>query len=467
MSHTGVWPTFRKQPRTRSLAVYFSITRQVIDEYGATYDADSWPLLARIAVEGHYDVYMPPFQPGDALFQEMVADDYCTISASRTGGITGVRYKEGRHVASFTESRVWGYEYPSPTFLHALRRFMDYCGVGEYCSPGALGEAIWASTRPCAVSTPARACCRDLRVHSLGGRADTPGLGQRLLRAWEIDMRSAYLSFLRSVPTGTAARLRVEPRDNRIWFAPCEVTYGKPSQAFSPVGWRDVTLRFPHLSAPARFTTWLWSEEVQAARRMGIDVRVAGFGWEWNSVDNGNAAFLAAIGVLRAGAYDAESAEWIKKCGVAAIGRQAIPPLVFRVLADDDPARSPEDIPLIGDMNAPISGYWLHSEPEETHTPRVTHWWAYSLMKCRLALWERMEIERKAGNTVLLSNYDGILLSEPSKGATSDTPDYGEWKQRELRRVYIPYPRAVVSPDKPNGGTLPGVSGEERGRYAY
>lgn len=432
------------------------------------YEAHNWPELARIAVEGHYDVYTPPLLLTSPLLREIVEDDHCQVLASQTGGVIGVQYTQGKYNAYFTESRIWGWQQPGPALLMALRRFFDLCGVGDYVSPGALGEAIWASQRPCAVSTPSLACRRELRENSLGGRADTPGLGRRLLHAFEIDMRSAYLSFLTSVPTGTAMRLYREPSDDRVWFAPCEVRMPYAREGFGPVGYRDTEggLRFPLCSdGPTQFCSWLWSHEVSAARRCGYDIQQSGYGWEWEALDDGNASYLSTLWRLREMARDAQETEWLKRAGVASLGRQAIPPLSYRILDDTSPRRTDDDIPLLAGWDAPISGYWLHSAPEERTTPRVTHWWAYTLMRCRLALWERMELERMAGNTVIASNYDGILLAEPARGPTTDTADYGEWREKVRHtRVFVPYPRAILSDQT---RVLPGVSGEERGRYAY
>lgn len=471
MSHTGVWPTKRKQPRTRSLAyVAFSLispAARLSDEYGNTWQVDSWPELARIAVEGHYDVYTPPLLLDNPWLAEMAEDDHCRIMASKTGGVIGVTYTNGKQTAYFTEAMRWQWRYPDADFVARLRALLVLCGVGDYATPGALGEAIWASRRDTCVSTPSAACCHDLREHSLGGRADTPGMGRRLLCAYEIDMRSAYLSFLARVPTGTAMRLLSEPTDNRQYFAPCEIRIPyAPTSDFAPVGYRtDTGLSFPRrCDGPHAFSGWLWRDEVQCARRSGAHVQLSGYGWEWARTDLDNTSYLAALRDLRDNARNAQELDWLKRAGVSALGRQAIHTASFSLIDDNSPWRADDDVPLQGDYDAPISGWWLHMEREERHAPRVTHWWAYTLMRCRLALWERMELERKAGNTVLLSNYDGILLEEPSYGPVHETPDYGEWRQRRLTSVFIPGPRMVVAKEKK---TLPGVIGEKRADYAY
>lgn len=471
MSHTGIWPQ-KRAPRRRNLAVLLmddaSILRgRLVDEYGSSWEVDSWPTLTQIALAGHYDVFTPPWLVDSPAFGEIIADNQCRVLASKSGGVIGVLYKQGREQRSFLDSNVWGWV-PCAEFLQRLRRFFDYVGVGEYASPSALGEAVWRLARPVGVSTPCAACCADLREHSLGGRADTPALGARLLEAYEIDMRSAYLAFLRRVPTGTAHRLRREPwgkqRDN-IWFAPCEVDTHDMESFFSPVGYRtDAGLSFPvRRNGPRRFVCWLWSDEVRAARDTGAHVRVVAPGWQWSVVDYENEAYLQALWRLREGVRDAQELEWLKKASLAALGRQALPPWGYVIIDDASPKRTDDDIPLVsGDLEHPISGLWMHAEADDHHTPRVTHWWAYTLMKCRLALWSRMEWEHQAGNLVLMTNYDAILLKEPSRGPVLVNPTYGEWKQQRLTRVHIPYPRAITSREKK---VLPGVSGVERERY--
>lgn len=473
MSHTGVWPQ-RRAPRKRNLACLFlsdlvSLAGALVDEYGSSYEFDSWPQLRSIALDGHYDVYTPPWLTDSPAFGEIIADSSSSVLASKSGGVLGVTIKEGRERRTFVDSKVWDWT-PCAEFLHRLRRFFDYVGVGDYASPAALGEAIWRSRRDTAVSTPCAACCADLREHSLGGRADTPALGARLLYAYEIDMRSAYLSFLTRLPTGTACVLREEPYGRHkanIWFAPCEVDTHDMESHFSPVGYRTESgLSFPvRRNGPRRFVSWLWSDEVRAARDTGAHVRIYAPGWQWTMVDDENETYLARLWELRENARDAQELQWLKKAGVAALGRQALPPWGYVIVDDASPKRTDDDIPLVSsDKNTPISGLWLHREDDEKHTPRVVHWWAYTLMKCRLALWSRMEWEHQAGNVVLMTNYDAILLKEPSRGPVVVEPTYGEWKQQRLTRVRIPYPRGLYAAEKQ---TLPGVSGEGRRKYAY
>lgn len=473
MSHTGVWPQ-KRAPRSRSLACLFldsplEISGRIVDEYGNVWQFDSWPQLAKTALEGRYDVFTPPWLIDTPAFGEIIADNRCRVLASKSGGVTGVLLRVGKEWRTFMDSKVWGWV-PCAEFLHRLREFFDYVGAGEYASPAALGEAIWRQSRTTGVSTPCAACCADLREHSLGGRADTPALGARLLEAYEIDMRSAYLSFLRALPTGTACRMHREPwgrQRGNIWFGPCEVDTRDMETYFSPVGYRtDAGLSFPvRRAGPRQFTCWLWSEEVRAARDSGARVRLLASGWQWTMVDHENETYLQALWDLREGARDAQEREWLKSAGVAALGRQALPPWGYVIIDDASPKRTNDDLPLVSsDHEHPISGLWLHAEPDDHHTPRVTHWWAYTLMKCRLALWSRMEWEHQAGNVVLMTNYDAILLREPSRGPVLANPTYGEWKQQKLTRVRIPYPRAIYAREKQ---VLPGVSGEDRERYAY
>jgi hypothetical protein len=282
------------------------------------------------------------------------------------------------------------------------------------------------------------------------------------MHAYEIDMRSAYLSYLLAVPTGTAMRLLNEPDDDRTWFAPCYVRVPATLTGFGPVGYRDTdSLKFPAYGDEGwhqPFHTWLWSEEAHLARSLGYTIYVEAEGWEWEEIDTDNRPYLSALWSLREMARDAEHLHWVKQAGVASIGRQAIPPLSYRVIDDDSPLYDEDDLPLPGTLSHPVTPFWLHPVTDDEEPPRVTHWWAYVLMRCRLGLWERMELERQAGNTVLMSNYDGILLTHPSRGPVRAEPGYGEWRQEKLTRVFIPAARSIESVEKRR---RPGVRRDE------
>jgi hypothetical protein len=162
--------------------------------------------------------------------------------------------------------------------------------------------------------------------------------------------------------------------------------------------------------------------------------------------------------------YDAPDA-WLemalKKASVAAIGRHKIAPVNYSILWYDDPRLAEDDIPL--PMNTPgavpISGAWLHKEVNPNPPPRLPHWWSYITMRCRVALHDRTELERRAGNRVLLTNFDSILLEQASEGPTSDEDTPGVWRQQRYTDVEITAARSTrkVNAQGERIDKLPGV----------
>lgn len=468
--HTGTWPQPRRQPRQRLLASLEG--DRLVDEYGSVYEVHTWAELAHIAVEGGYDVYTADLKNPDHFpyLLDAIADDQATVMASATGGLLGIRLAAGRAtrwlggVGSWVEGHGAGGH-----FLGLLRRLFDYVGVGTYPTPGSLGEALWAALRTERASVPNAAAAHDLRVHAFGGRADTPYVG-RLPYAYEIDLRSAYLAFAARLPTYTAERLLREESYARYgdctYYAECRITLERDITGLGPVPHRlggDPGKRHPLTyprTAGATFTAWLWKEEIRRARRSGATVEV-GRGWLWPLWDRDNAGWIERMAQLRYDAPDAWLELALKKASVAAIGRHKIAPVNYSLLWHDDPRLAEDDIPL--PLHAPgappISGAWLHSEPHPNPPPRLPHWWNYITMRCRVALHDRTELERKAGNRVLLTNFDSILLEQMSEGPTSQENTPGVWRETKLDDVDIRAARSFTSRQKTR---LPGVPRNKR-----
>jgi hypothetical protein len=125
-------------------------------------------------------------------------------------------------------------------------------------------------------------------------------------------------------------------------------------------------------------------------------------------------------------------------------------PVDYSVIWADDPLLREGDMPLTSTRpgDPPITGAWLHAEAQEHPAPRLPHWWSYITMQCRLALFDRMELERRAGNTVLMSNFDSLLLEQRSAGPTSRKDAPGVWRQRKLHKVTILGARSFTSKEK-------------------
>lgn len=470
LGHTGLWPRPRRKPRERIIACFDGET--LTDEYGQSWAIHDYNELCHVAFSGGYDVYVRSLV--DPLhfpyLLDAIADEHAAVLASQSGRALGLRLRDGREWRYVGSSQTWSDDAPAPgVFTRLLRRLFDTVGVGTYATPGALGEALWATLRSERMSVPNEACAHDLRSHAFGGRADTPGAGRKLAQAYEIDLRSAYVALAARVPTGTAERIVEETNHEQYasgaYYARCTVELpARRLAAYSPVPYRapsrrgqSPTLQYP-TAGPLTFDAWLWREEVQRARRLGIRIAV-NEGWWWNWWDTGNRPWIERISSLRREAGHPVLEDWLKRASVAAIGRHAQAPLSYELVFADDPRLTDNDIPVADTTPGapPITGLWLHLERDDNPPPRLPHMWSYVTMRCRLALYDRMELERKAGNTILMTNFDSILLEQATSLPTGE--GIGEWKQQTLHDVHIKGPRSLISREKTR---LPGIKRETR-----
>ena len=465
--HTGLWPRHRRKPRQRIIACFDGSL--LTDEYGQAWEIHSYEELRHVLFSGGYDLYVADLLSPDAFpyLLDAIADQEASVLASPSGGALGIRLRSANESRSIGVARSWNSEIGGP-FTRFLRGLFEYVGIGTYATPGALGEALWATLRSERMCVPNAAAARDLRENAFGGRADTIQANKKFAFAYEIDLRSAYVALSARVPTGTATRIVEETSHERYacgtYYARCRVQLpDRRLAAFGPVPYRPPlgrgepsALQYP-TTGPFEFEAWLWREEVQRARKLGISVSVRD-GWSWPWWDSDNRAWIEHITTLRREARLPLEDDWLKRAAVAAIGRQATPPLTYEILWYDDPRLTEDDMPLPSNTGEPpITGAWLHCEPDPNPPPRLPHVWNYVSMRCRVALYDRMELERKAGNRIISTNFDSILLEQASSLPTGN--GIGEWREQLYHEAIVPRPRSLISREKVR---LPGVRKDRR-----
>jgi hypothetical protein len=473
--HTGVWPSYQ-HTRVRQVAA--------LDPDGTCYDSKGTILgkgldyagLANLALAERADIYVDSLTAEQwiDLVLDAVEDARACVRCSRSGGIVSIQFTgAARRTGSICSMANWAspdtggvVQSDRRRALASIETVSRIMGVGTYVSPGALGEAHWrAARRDCApVSVPCLAARTTLLSHIVGGRADTPALGESFAEAYESDMRSAYPSLSVGVPVGTAGRMLEEPHEDEAvtYFAHCTVVVPGHCRGVSPVSLSATD--DPHSggglrrqrrvfrAVPGSHTCWLWREEVDAARESGFIVAV-GAGWYWTRLDTDNRAWLARLAECRRVATAAGVVGLVKRAGVAAIGRHGMGDTTWELVneAHADPAVDQPVIAPWGD--APILALWLHPTAGPV-SHRLPHWYSYILAKCRLALWRRYTAEERAGNRPLLTNFDGILTAGYPTEPVSDEDIPGTWKASVLHDVEIVAPRSYRSRERT---VLPGV----------
>jgi len=454
--HSGYWPLYQSAGRSRGLALFDG--RLLATETGESLDISDYESFVAVLSELRADVYTHSLLDCVAfpyLF-DALNDPHATVLASTSGGVVGITWQFGRRTVWLASTAAWGEAEPTPAFLRRLRALFRYCGVGTYATPAALGEAVWRASREGErISCPSLACARDLHAYSIGGRADTPGLGLTLAEAFEQDMRSAYVHLVTRVPAGTAASFLREPEDGGLyasWFARCVVSVPSGSavtrSGWSPVPVRGLSAAVAYPAFPGTYgedgALWPWKQEVQAARKGGCDVQVQG-GWGWPRMDNGNTRWAAKMVALREGAPSEDVAKWIKTAAVAAIGRHAAYKRYSLVLDSDQAHDIAIDTPLCTRGGRSIAA-WLHPLPEERRFT-LPHWFYHTVMRCRLELFNRARHEEANGNEVVALNFDAIYTKHHATLPTTAENVPGAWREIALRDASFPAARHVEAYD--------------------
>lgn len=476
------WPPFyERSPRDKQPAILAAVGKkkwQIRTADGKAYPVASHPDVIDLAGEHRLDVYVANLndsERGYPWLDDALSDDKTSPRVLPYRGFVGLECRAGVRRVWIGQALSWGYADATPEFLDTLIRTFAHIGQGTATTPGALGQAVMRAEHRDAgwlrVSRPPRDCRADLLAYGIGGRVDTPGLGQVYETAYEEDLRNAYAAAARlPLPVGTASRI---PRNVDVladehaglfktWFCRCTV-YVPETVKFSPVLYREGSMVYHADTAgwyglPEQTPVWLWKHEADAARRAGMIVLTRG-GWGWEQTEPMLASWAERMHAARESAPDDAVKTLIKSSIVAAIGRHGMHPVEFRLV--DEAEASEAAIPLLLSGSGPHSS--LYVEPtRDDDAPALTMWSSYIVSTVRLWLYQRLLEHEAEGNEVIATNYDAVILAKPSS-LPMDPDALGGWRMQALSHVAIPKPRWLICDQKRR---TPGQSGETAMEWA-
>ncbi|HVB23608.1 MAG TPA: hypothetical protein VNG51_16845 [Ktedonobacteraceae bacterium] len=472
--HVSRFPSYPQHDKKRVNAFLYKNTdgAWIIEtEKHETFSVRSHAEFARISAQGKMHVYINDINDYPWL-SDAVADKQATPQVSRTRGLSGINFKvtgilcHGR----LCSAQSWGADADDPVtqdFLTALREVSSRYADTDETTPAALGTAKLVKT------LHGRRASRDsvmlrtrLLDHRAGGRSDTPAIKQHFAEAWEEDRNNAYASESKSVPGAFGespivfgsehSYFKVENEfleEFPTYFALATIFIPEnvPTPAFGPIWERD---DFSHLLAwPTEagriISGWWWKEELDCARECNWSVIVHG-GYGWRTMGTWMTEWADETTAMRR-TFENEGkkvqAGMMKLVTTATIGMFSRSPETLSLISSHESTN--DDLPLCV-QNArtgkgPLSPYCIHVE-ECMDKPLLTHVGAYIVMKMRVALWKRAMANVAAGIRVLATNYDSILTETPSPLPHSQ--ETGDWKEKRLTKVYLPYPRAIECAEK-------------------
>jgi hypothetical protein len=347
-----------------------------------------------------------------------------------------IKGKKNRQV-KIVSTAGWGYnKEPDMKFLGALATIFTDFDYGIHPSQGSLGQnALKAMLYPGKdkplhrYSRPADMLRRKLIDFGSGGRADDFSLYEEYEVAYENDFNNHYAEQAKlGVPVDGYERFGLTgvPSDDlsvlgefRLSYVECWITIPDGSiRKFSPFYIRgDDGLQWATL--PGRYHGYYFSPVVKAILDAGYRVEI-GAGWGWSTLDKFLVPFIEKAIALRE-KYKAEGnelcAQLVKGMIVATLGRFGMRPYRLE-LVDKEHKQDEDEMFLAHDYvpavdGSPTTGLYIH-KVVEMDSPNLTQVLYWIISQANLALYYRCLAEEESGNTVIMTNFDALILEQPS-----------------------------------------------------
>ncbi len=471
--HVPAWPRYieRSWP-SRVLAYYDAAENLIIDEEGNRYElGDDFHCFVALLWESNYLLFVGSLA-SFCFLPDIIAHPLHEVLCAKPPQAKPIAAKlrgRGNTTRWIVQADAWGLP-ASAALLQTLRATYEHCQVGTQSTPGGLGQALmrrsykeeygeeWWKHRH---YRPALPVCNDILNHMTGGRVDTPGLGKFYEVLYEYDQKSAYAAHYFQHPAGTAVRI-YKCESGVTYFAHCKVSI--PPDISLLLGPFPVRVeendhsRPEYPTEPGTYDAWLWREEIEDCRQLGLEVEVLE-GWAWERWTEDNSPWVLLMEMLREAAPAPDIAENIKRATVSGIGRHGVSPVLYQLVGPEQAAE--DDIPIaesISETEGLIYNWFVHQFHDPRYNAQV-HWFAYTIMQCRRTLyWKALAMKQKefeAGAEVLVAtNYDAVYATYEDESVPLAGTDQaralrtGGWKRMQLHRVKIPKPRHIISDEK-------------------
>src|SRR5260221_857488 len=486
VGHSPMFPAYRyTKNRKRQVGMLYRdrhgiwILQGRTEQHTCSPDENICEFIRRVATQGSYDVYISNFDREYCpWFNEFLEQEWCyaplTVHNATGVHVTGIRFRAYTHnihrirVCTIIPVNKWNLgiikSYSAVPYINLLTKLFKLMKCGIQATPGGQGIAYMHQQftklgyKP--ISNVPRGLKLMLERYQIGGRVDTPGIGKRYQEGYEYDLCSAYPTAATNLPYGSVTyfgNLEPLPDDNMVvYYAECTITV-LDELLYSPVGiWDEKRQVHQWRLEAGKHHTGLWSMEIALLRECGVIVDIEKC-YAWKEMWQGMTQLMQQYEQWLAYAQNRNDTELIillKTVRLAGLGRLGMRPEKATLVPEDKAQNG--DIPLLidrHDSDAPESIYYLHTTYDKKRFYGI-HLWCYMQTNVRLQLWDRTLLEQQQGNTLLATNFDSYTVTERSRLPYVVARSGGQWKEKRLSPLKLPYPRAVGSPQKVR---LPGV----------
>lgn len=443
-----MYPAPYRTGTRRTIAI--RVRNEVIDEQR---NITPWPrtyLELRQAVIDHdWTLYVPAIPWPESV--TAAGDDL--LWSDRARRFNGARIREHGRSWTIGTSDNWPGLLDDPAFgLRSLRGLYSVAAVGDYPTPGGLGQALmrrhFARDKKMFQRPPAR-CAADVRDGLIGGRSELyrPGAWGRVN---EDDLNGAYPAALREVPAGPAVYVAQERdplwKDHRYawWFGEYAWCNRSDDCLIPILGIRRSTgaVEYPY-QVGKWYRSWATKDEALTATLNGYELKWLG-GWAWPRLSDALADWTNRIERIRSNSVGLVNA-WIKLAAVAGIGRFGAQPVTYKVYHGGTPRTTMNlrNVKWITDCPTGRPLFAIEKMDNSNNPELQPHIAAKVHADVRLrALQRALPLARE--RRLVATNFDAVYYTGR---ANSDTGEgIGEWKTKELIGASFPVRRWVITP---------------------
>ena len=348
------------------------------------------------------------------FIDECVHDKLSEVVCNKNGVVSSIRIRRSNITTWIITPKTWDYNDEDPyAFLLELRHVFDHFNIGVFPTPSSLGYNLmllsWKENGLLRHSVANGFASEFISKHRVGGRADTPGLGEEYDVASMYDLSSAYCAFFASQPCGTTIGFRRTPHDLKNWFARCTIRI-KRELPLGPFPVREHTSRgrLYYPTSVGTYESYLWSSQVDDVIASGCNVSIeGGFGWRETTNDTifwCRDIFLKRIAAEVAG--DRSLVKYVKQCTVAAIGRHGAGNVFYNLVPEEE--ATDEDVHVSYDGKS--YAYFVRRR-ESRDNANMIHWNTVAIMETSRALYN-FALPYAERDELIATNYDAVFTKD-------------------------------------------------------
>ncbi len=440
--HTSWWPEYHfTRARMRNLSylrpivednriVAYNLIMKGDDTYKVVATVTSHEELVWCMEHFNVDVYIKSVHHYVWLV-DAIKSGASGILAESSGLLGVLSIKRGRYKYKLVSSTLWENNNApiDDEFLDCLTEVYTEYGYGVHPTPASLGHAGMVQHHKLSgrkrISRPSQPLRHKLYEYGCGGRADDFGYHDVYSEVWKQDRDNNYANeMIGGVPTDKYRNIGMMNKfsldllplaECATAFCQARITIQEGNEPYvSPFYIRNGSGLLEWVRRAGTYTGFWWSPMLKRCMDLGFIVEI-GFCWVWDELDFLFKPWAEEAIQLRKNLVwqnKTRAAKLAKRVITGAIGHHSMKDILTMLVTD--PIEG--DVPFLdleaGSYDTLVTEFYRRTihEYNANHLTMVGY---FVVMMGNVGLFDRMLEELRAGNIIISSNYDDIVVVRP------------------------------------------------------